>query len=382
MSQPRGSDVPSFPDRLQRLWWQRPRSQRAAMPLKGLTDNPAFQWWRDATILQPDSWWGEAQTAESLTAQADLMRELGTAMFRFEVLWRAVAPVRPGGAAYDPYTASQPDWSGYDWRRLDLILDVLQAASIAPLPVVDHAPGWAMDTRVNSPAAPPAERAYYADLMTALARRYRGQVLHWELWNEPDHPHSWAGNMADYCRLILAPGAEAVRAVAPECSVLLGGLADHRNFESVIEAGSLDSFDIASIHHYPATPSVRHVRLAVNQVRALLHGRGQAAKPVWLTECGIATRAPSSPSGFGGVTDEAGQARFLSSLFDTVSADAVFVYQLRDTSIFDAAGRRLKEVHWGLVSSDGARRKSGFEAYKKAAEKPWRRGASVSAYRS
>jgi len=171
--------------------------------------------------------------------------------------------------------------------------------------------------------------------------------------------------MGDYCRLVLDPGSAAVRAAAPECGVLIGGLADHRNLES-IEMKSLGSFDIVSIHHYPTSPSARHARLAVNHARAALQSKGQPAKPVWLTECGIATRPPSSPSGFGGVTDEAGQAKLVRSLFDSVQADAVFIYQLRDTSIFGADGRELKQVHWGLLNQDGSRRKKGFEAYRRA----------------
>jgi hypothetical protein len=355
-----------IPDLIRRLWWQRPRLPGAPVPLKGLTDNPAYQWWRDPTILQPDSWWGEAQSGDSLAAQAALLRELGASMFRFEVPWRAVAPVRPGAAGYDRRKAADPDWPGYRFQRMDLIIDVLDAASIAPLPVVLHAPGWAMGERADSPAAPPSEAQFFADLMTALTRRYRGRVMYWELWNEPDHPHSWSGTMGDYCRLVLDPGSAAVRAVAPECGVLIGGLADHRNLES-IELNSLGSFDIVSIHHYPASPSARHARLAVNRARAALLSRGQPAKPVWLTECGIATRPPSSPSGFGGVTDEAGQARLVRSLFDSVQADAVFIYQLHDTSIFGADGRQLKQVHWGLLNQDGSRRKKGFDAYRGAA---------------
>lgn len=350
---------------MKRLWWQRPRLPGAPAPLKGLTDNPAYQWWRDATILQPDSWWGEAQNLDSLSAQAALLRELGASMFRFEVPWRMVAPARPGAAAYDGRKAADPDWPGYRFERMDLIIDVLDAASIAPLPVVVYAPRWAMDERADSPAAPPSEPEFFADLMTALTRRYRGRVTHWELWNEPDHPHSWSGTMGDYCRLVLDPGSAAVRAVAPECGVLIGGLADYRNLDS-IGLNSLGSFDIVSIHHYPASPSARHARLAVNHVRRALQSRGPRAKPVWLTECGIATQPPSSPSDFGGVTDEAGQARLVRSLFDSVQADAVFIYQLHDTSIFGANGRQLKQVHWGLLNHDGSRRKQGFDAYRRA----------------
>jgi hypothetical protein len=334
---------------------QRPGHAR----LKGLSDNPAYQWWRDPNIIQPHSWWSRAQDAASLEAEAATMRELDVEIFRFEVPWRELAPVRPGRDLYDGKAAADPDWSGYRWARLELILDVLEVESIAPLPVITHPPAWAMDPGDASPASPPYDSKLFGDVMTALASRFRSRVFHWELWNEPDHVHSWSGSLADYVRLVLEPGSAAIRAAAPQATILVGGLADHRNLALLHAAGGSGLYDVASIHAYPARPSSRAVARVVRRTRAL-------CKQVWLTECGIASRAPSLPSSFGGVTTEEGQARFVRSLFESVDADAVFIYQLHDTAILDASGRRLKEVFWGLVDESGQRLKPAFEAYRQA----------------
>ncbi|MGH2485534.1 MAG: hypothetical protein ACRDHE_05940, partial [Ktedonobacterales bacterium] len=58
------------------VMYQRPALRRYR-PLKGLTDNPAYQWWRDPTILQSDSVWGASHTADSLNEHAAEMRSLG-----------------------------------------------------------------------------------------------------------------------------------------------------------------------------------------------------------------------------------------------------------------------------------------------------------------
>ena len=46
--------------------------------------------------------------------------------------------------------------------------------------------------------------------------------------------------------------------------------------------------------------------------------------------------------------------------------EAIFYYQLRDSAIFDASGRVLKRVYWGLSDRDGARRKPAYDAFRMA----------------
>jgi polysaccharide biosynthesis protein PslG len=364
--------------RLQSLLWQMPSIRPFPPPSKGLSDNPAYQWWRDPRIVQPDSWWGMAAAAGELDRPAALLNELGVDVFRFEIPWRALAPLRPGQSAYDPRAASDPEWTGYRWARLDAIVAALVEVGVAPVPVVAYAPGWAMPPSATNEAAPPERGEYVADVMKALASRYRGTVSHWELWNEPDHPHSWSGTLEQYVRLVLVPGTAAIREAAPGCSVLMGGVAHPSTMSALVDLGAVDHFDVANLHVYPKDPAPRHVRGALNQVRTALARVGRREVPVWITECGIATRRPSSDSHFGAFTDEKGQAQFIGSVFGSVAAEAIFIYQLRDTAIFDGEGRCLKEVYWGLLSRDWNRRKAGFDQYRTlpgARQSRWRQAA-------
>lgn len=345
----------------------------ATPPLKGLADNPVYQWWRDPTIMQPDSWWGLAEQEEALAEQFHLMRELGAQLFRMELPWLAVAPERPGRATYDGAAARDPAWSGYRWGRFDLLIRLAAQAGVQLLPQVVFAPGWSSGvpaTRQGGATAPPGSAAHVGDFLTALASRYRGRIHFWELWNEPDHPHSWSGTLRQYVELVLLPGAEAVRSVESDCQIVLGGLADHRNLAAIYAAGGGPAFDIVNFHLYPTRPSAGQARRALRQVRAQMDLSGDRHKPIWLTECGIATQPPSTPSPFGGVTSEARQARFIRALYRSVDAEVICWYQLRDTIIFDAAGHPLKQVSWGLLNRDLTRRKPGFEAYRQASAPP------------
>jgi hypothetical protein len=353
--------------RLSSLWDQRPAlPHHGPPPLKGLTDNPAYQWWRDPAILQPDSWWGATQNEATLSEQARLMAELGVKLFRVELPWRAIAPERPGGASYDSAAARDPAWPGYRWERLDLIVRLAEAAGLLLVPQVVFAPEWSTGvpvTKQSGAAAPPGAPEHVADMLTALVSRYRGRVRCWELWNEPDHPHSWSESLRRYVELVLRPGAEAIRAADADSTVLMGGLAGQHNLEAIYAAGGASSFDVVNFHIYPTRPGVGQVLRALRRARATMRAWGDAAKPIWITECGIATTPPNPPSSFGGVTDEAGQARFIRALYRTVDAEAICFYQLRDTIIFGASGQPIKRVYWGLLSRNLQRRKAGFAAF-------------------
>lgn len=338
----------------------------ARAPYKGLTDHPAYQWWRDPTIMQPESWWGADRTEADLRGESAVLRGLGVRLFRVELPWWAVAPDRPGGQRYDAEAARDPAWRGYQWERCDLIVRVASDAGLALVPQVVYAPEWSMGApAAGHGAAPPGDAGHYADLMTALARRYGGRVRYWELWNEPDHPHTWSGTLADYVALVLRPGASALRAADPKATVVLGGLVDARNLAAIYAAGGGEWFDIASVHAYPRWPGLagaRRVAWRLRRARAIMRAHGDGAKPLWLTEFGAATRASEPPDGRDHLTSPRGQARFIRGVYQGTDADAVFFYQLRDAVIRDANGRALKRVYWGIMSGDAEERKPGFDA--------------------
>lgn len=356
------------------FWELRPALWRSdPPPLKGLTDNPVYQWWRDPTIMQPDSWWGLSGQESALEEQFALMRELGVQVFRMELPWCAVAPERPGGLVYERAAARDPAWPGYCWERFDLLARLAARAGVRLAPEVVFAPSWssgAAVTRHGGANAPPGSAAHVIDFLTALANRYRGRIHYWELWNEPDHPHSWSGTLKQYVELVLLPGAEAIRSADGDCQILLGGLADHRNLKAIYAAGGGPAFDIVNFHLYPTRPGLGQARRALRQVQRQMRMSGDSHKPIWLTECGIATQPPSTPSPFGGAASAARQARFIRALYRSIDAQAICWYQLRDTCILDAAGQELKRVYWGLVSRDLLWRKPGFEAYRQASSPP------------
>lgn len=345
-------------------------SPRPAQAYKGLTDNPAYQWWRDPTGPQPDSWWGLGQTEQSLERQASIMQDLGARLFRVELPWSFVAPDRPGGATYDSVTARNPGWPGYRWQRWDSIVKVAGDHGLQLVPEVYFAPSWATGvaaTTAGGPNAPPTSPQYYADFVHALVERYHDRIHYWELGNEPDYaPHSWSAGLKAYVDLMLRPGYQAVKEVDPTAQVLMGGLASDTAMSAFYAAGAKGSFDIANFHAYYI--AAEGDATALDHVLAAMRTNGDADKPIWLTEFGLPTHDPTGPKGPADPlsdTAEIKQAALIRGVYAGLGThlQAILFYQLRDTAVYGTGGRLEKQVYWGLLNRDLSRRKLGYDAF-------------------
>jgi hypothetical protein len=357
----------------------------AGAPIKGLTDEPGYRWWHLTNAPQPDSWWAQAQHPEQLQTQIDLMHELGVKLFRVELDWPLVAPNRPGGGTYNSALARDPNWSGYHWQAWDAIVRLATSAGLQLVPQVLFTPDWAsgLTASQDGPQSPPRSAQFFGDFVFAAITRYKGQIHYWELWNEPNlDSHYWNGTAKQYVDLILKPGYQAVKQVDPTAKVLIAGLVGGGPgfLSNVYAAGGGHYFDIANAHAY--FPVVDGVSTAVHLMKGVLSENGDSQKPVWLTEFGLVTQPDGAPGNSGTIktpNDEADQAQLISDVFSDLNVQAIFLYQLHDTSPFGPGGALLGVEYYGLVSRDYKHHKLGFEAYKDAAGGPLPAFAGASA---
>jgi len=343
----------------------------AIAPVKGLTDEPSYRWWRWPNAPQPDSWWANAQDPQSLQPQIALMHELGVKLFRVELAWALVAPDRPGDGVYDSILARNPNWRGYHWQAWDAIVQLATAVGIQVVPQVVYSPDWASGvttTADGGPNMPPQSAQFYGDFVFAAVTRFKGQIHYWEMWNEPDIPqHTWNGSMQQYVGLILKPGYQAVKQVDPKATVLLGGLAGDDIFSKIYAAGGQPYFDIANFHAYSLSAS--GYSTALSQIYSIMQANGDEKKPIWLTEFGLKTQpdgAPGNPGTISPSNHEAEQAQLIHDVYSTFQLQAIFYYQLHDTAVSESGGAIVKVEYYGLVSRDYSHRKLGFKAYKEA----------------
>jgi hypothetical protein len=212
----------------------------------------------------------------------------------------------------------------FDWETLDRIVEGAQAEGFKVLLSVTHAPDWTRTAELES--GPPSDYGEFRRFMDQLARRYRGRVDAYELWNEPNLAREWRGDTLDPSRFValVAEGAAGVRAGDPDALVVSGAPAvtgiddgetainDRRFLRGMVEAGVTEHVDAIGAHPYgyanPPQESVEddsHVasthndhptfffRDTLEDYRQIMVENADGC-PIWVTEFGW-----PSPEGIG-----------------------------------------------------------------------------------
>lgn len=130
----------------------------------------------------------------ALGLEFDRVAEAGIGWVRIDFVWALIE--------------TTPDH--FDWSAYDAIVAAAEARGLSVLGILAYTPGWATDAEPLS--GPPRSVADWEDFCFRAARRYRGRVLDWELWNEPNQKSFWSGTRQQYIDWILIPGAAAVHA--------------------------------------------------------------------------------------------------------------------------------------------------------------------------
>jgi polysaccharide biosynthesis protein PslG len=186
----------------------------------------------------------------------------------------------------------EPRPGGYDWRYLDRLVSLCRKHGVTLLPYVCYTPEWAVPGAPDDFwRQPPREAALFGRLMTRVARRYRGRIGSWELWNEPDNPAYWSGSIAEYATLAAA-GARGVRRGDPRARVVLGGLAgpNATYLQAALRHAELRrAVDVVNVHGYLETwdnERAEEYVVRLREVQEVLKGSRLA---LWLAEFGYSS---------------------------------------------------------------------------------------------
>src|SRR5262245_21917419 len=279
-------------------------------------------------------------SAEPLPGEAQLARlgEAGVGTLRINLAWGSVQ--------------SGPD-APYDWSHYDPVVRGAAENGIRVLATVYSTPSWVAST----PEIPPLGRSLegFQAFARAAVQRYgangtfwadhpglpKEPISDWQLWNEPNSPLFWkpAPDAGQYLALLHAFNI-AVKGADGQARILLGGLFPTPRggislddfLASLYAHGGGQLFDAVAVHPYARTPGDALDR--VTQAREVMLRHGDAAKPIWITEVGWASRG--TPPDL--VVGHAGPADYLHRVFELAAADrdplriaGVIWYSLNDT---------------------------------------------------
>lgn len=225
-------------------------------------------------------------------AIAALARASGMAWSREEFSWDLIEPVK----------------GTFVWDSYDRALAVAKSQGIGVLGLLAYSASWARQDP-KAYASPPRDVNDFAAFVYQVVSRYKHQVKHWEIWNEPDSRVFWPPNpdAAAYTALLNAAYQAAKRA-DPECHVMTAGLLVgmcHRDnwtyLNEMYKHGARESFDILAWHAYcdPLSPDQGGYATRLATLKSIMAKHGDAGKPIWLTEEGW----PTAPGNAHSVTE-------------------------------------------------------------------------------
>jgi LysM repeat protein len=176
-------------------------------PVTGKMKSPeygmhAFLWWRP----------------ETADRDLQLIQQAGFGWVKQTFAWREIEGAGKGV---------------YDWSRTERIVSQAEQYGLRIIARVDSQPQWAGGGFPTN--GPPDRMKDYADFCQALAKRYKGRIHAYQIWNEPNLQREWGNKSpspADYTKM-LKQAYRAIKGVDPSAWVITAGLAPTTRWDKV-----------------------------------------------------------------------------------------------------------------------------------------------------
>jgi hypothetical protein len=225
--------------------------------------------WRRVALGLCEDYPEETRSLDEVRRDLDLLAGAGVNVLRVSLGWDDVEPQR----------------DHYDLDFWDGVVRLAGERRIRLIPYVAYTPSWNGQPGPDTWRSPPRDLTQLTELMELLARRYRGQIDSWEIWNEPDNADFWRGDVASYGALLRA-GAAGVRRGNPEARVVSGGLAGTVGFLRALlgQAETARVIDVVNVHAYFETWNGEPLERLTSYLAEVATLAG--ARPVWLAEVG------------------------------------------------------------------------------------------------
>jgi hypothetical protein len=217
--------------------------------------------------------------------------------------------VREMGASwiveYFPWAYYEPEKGAYSWEHADLVIAHAKRQGLKIIARIGFVPNWARPDGTSNSYLAPEHYVDLGDFVFAFAQRYRDQVDHIIIWNEPNLALEWGYRPPDpteYTQMLRVAYARAKEA-NPEVRILGGALSptlgaydaidDLTYLEAMYQADAADYFDILAVHAYgwrfppdePASPEIISFS-RTELLREIMVRNGDADKPIMITEGG------------------------------------------------------------------------------------------------
>jgi hypothetical protein len=187
----------------------------------------------------------------------------------------------------------EPEKGSWRFQVLDRYVQLAENAGVEVLLTLGQTPAWAaLNPLSPSPYAagassPPRNFDDWREYVIALAKRYKGRIRHWEVWNEINVKHFWSGDYTTMVRMEQI-AAVAFKSVDPDNFLLSPSIqgGGYNMLAKYFAAGGGYYADGVSYHFYAPKNEPEVLGDRIQRVREIMKRYGLKNKPLWNTEMG------------------------------------------------------------------------------------------------
>jgi len=188
----------------------------------------------------------------------------------------------------------QPARDGWNFRRLDLALDIGERLGLEVGITLGPTPEWASARPSEhslmglGAAAEPLNLSDWDIYVETLAKRYKGRLKFYEIWNEPSTSAFFTGSVETMVELARR-AYKIIKAIDPSALVLTPSpakMASIRWLTSYIEAGGGQYADILGFHFYTDQDHPDALIELISRVKDVVRPKFPNM-PIWNTESGL-----------------------------------------------------------------------------------------------
>jgi hypothetical protein len=191
----------------------------------------------------------------------------------------------------------EPQKGQWKWDHLDQLVANAQQHNSELMLILSYSPPWASakpdqpgDWK-NGTVGPVRDMNDWRDYVRAVGTRYKGKIHVYEMWNEPDRPRAWQGDMDSMVQMV-KEGSQILKQIDPTVTIVSPSATHPRGpgwLDQFLAKGGANYVDVIGFHFYTGnngtmTPPETVVPLIQN-VKSLM-AKYNVNKPLWNTEAG------------------------------------------------------------------------------------------------
>lgn len=227
-------------------------------------------------------------------------------------------PIRFGSwrlwGSYVSWMDLEPSKGNWQFQRLDKYVALAQTNGVELLYTLGFTPRWAsarpnelcaFGNNAYGCSAEPRDLLDWENYIRTVARRYKGRIKQYEIWNEPAfseieksiQSNGLAKFFSGSAARLVEMGRIAYKVIKeedPEALVIspsaVTGELGVRRLETYLAAGGVGTFDVVGFHFYTTPPE--KIVLIHKKLSEMLSKYGLARIPIWNTEMGYVFERP------------------------------------------------------------------------------------------